>query len=247
MRGSETFAGLFEAGAEALCEARGHFVGALALLAEQVKRAAEAATSGQFVNAARGSEQTIADQAGDGFAQVGDVLVELAAGLHDDFGGGGGRGGAHVGDEIGDGEIGFVADAGDNRNLQSAMARATISSLNAQRSSSEPPPRARMMTSTSLLRLKYCKRFDDFLGRTFALHAHRIDVRQTLGNRRRRMRIMSRTAAPRGEVIRPMRRGSMGSGFFRSCVNRPSASRRFFSCSKASCSAPSPTGSMVST
>ncbi len=39
--------------------------------------------------------------------------------MHDQLGGGGGRGGAHVGDEIGDGEIGFVADAGDYGNFRS--------------------------------------------------------------------------------------------------------------------------------
>src|SRR5260370_23018772 len=39
--------------------------------------------------------------------------MEFAASLHDELGGGGGRGSAHVGDEIGDGEIGFVADTGD--------------------------------------------------------------------------------------------------------------------------------------
>src|SRR6266481_1998246 len=45
------------------------------------------------------------------------MLIEFAARLHDELGGGGRRGGAHVGDEIGDGEIGFVADSGDYRNF----------------------------------------------------------------------------------------------------------------------------------
>ena len=46
-------------------------------------------------------------------AKVGDVFVEFAAGVDDEFGGRGRGGGANVGDEIGDGEIGFVADARD--------------------------------------------------------------------------------------------------------------------------------------
>ena len=43
------------------------------------------------------------------------------------------------------------------------------------------------------------------------------------------------------------RRGNSGSGFLRASSNNPSASRRFLSCSNASCSAPTPDGSMCST
>ena len=46
----------------------------------------------------------------------GNVPLEFVAGAHHDFGGGRGRRRAQVGDEIGDGEIGFVADAGDDGN-----------------------------------------------------------------------------------------------------------------------------------
>ena len=59
--------------------------------------------------------------------------------------------------------------------------------------------------------------------------------------------IADRYCAPLGEVINPMHRGSTGKGFFRSCENKPSASKRFFNCSKASCKAPRPTGSKLST
>jgi len=62
-----------------------------------------------------------------------------------------------------------------------------------------------------------------------------------------RMRTTSRTAAPLGEVMMPMRLGRSGNGFLRAASNRPSASRRFFNCSKASCSAPCPTKSIFST
>ena len=51
---------------------------------------------------------------------------------------------------------------------------------------------------------------------------------------------MSRTAAPSSEVTMPIERGRSGSGRLRAAANSPSASSRFFSCSKASCSAPSP-------
>src|SRR5438477_727875 len=49
-------------------------------------------------------------------AQVGDVFVEFVAGLHDELGGGGRGGGAHVGDEVSDSEIGFVTHAGNEWN-----------------------------------------------------------------------------------------------------------------------------------
>ena len=52
VRGGETLAGVLEVGVQAVSEAGGHFVGALALLAEQIEGAAEAATTGQLVDAA---------------------------------------------------------------------------------------------------------------------------------------------------------------------------------------------------
>src|SRR2546426_117414 len=82
----------------------------VALLAKEIERASETAAGGKFVGAAGEFQQPVTDQAGDGFVQVGDVLVELGARLDDELGGGGRRGGTDIGDEIGDGEIGFVAD-----------------------------------------------------------------------------------------------------------------------------------------
>ena len=84
---------------------------------EQVQGAAETAAGGEFVDAAALDQDAIAHLVGEGGAEVGDVLVEFAAGVDDEFGGGGWRRGAHVGDEIGDGEIGFVAYAGDHRDF----------------------------------------------------------------------------------------------------------------------------------
>src|SRR3984957_13666630 len=46
----------------------------------------------------------------------GNVPLEFVAGADHDFGGGRGRRRAQVGDKIGDGEIGFMADAGDDGN-----------------------------------------------------------------------------------------------------------------------------------
>src|SRR6266851_1667474 len=119
MRGVEAFARLLEARAETEGKARGHLIGALTLLAEKIERAPEARARGKLVDAARQFQKAVADQAGEGFAQVGDMLIEFTAGLDDKLGGGGRSGGADVGNEIGDSEIGFVADAGDDGNFGS--------------------------------------------------------------------------------------------------------------------------------
>ncbi len=120
MQRGEAFARLFEARAQAEREPRCHFIRALALLAEEIEWAAEAAAGGKFVDALAEIEKTVTDEAGERFSQIGDVFIELAAGLDDEFGGGGGRGSANIGDKIRDGEIGFVADAGDDGNLGSS-------------------------------------------------------------------------------------------------------------------------------
>src|SRR5260370_10908091 len=52
MRGGEAFARLFEARAKAEGEARCHLIGALALLAEEIERAAKAAGRGKLMDAA---------------------------------------------------------------------------------------------------------------------------------------------------------------------------------------------------
>ena len=53
---------------------------------------------------------------------------------------------------------------------------------------------------------------------------------------------MSRTAAPVGEVTRATEDGQDGIGFLCVSANRPSACSFAFSCSKATFSAPAPSG-----
>ena len=43
------------------------------------------------------------------------MLGDFVLGLGDELGGGRGSGSAEVGGEVGDGEVGFVADGGDDR------------------------------------------------------------------------------------------------------------------------------------
>ena len=115
--GGETLARLFEAGAKTEGQARSHFISALALLAQEIEGAAEPSARGKLVDMAGEFQQAIADQSSQRFAQVGNVLVKFATGLNDQFRGGRRGRSTDVSDEIGDGEIGFVADAGDHRNF----------------------------------------------------------------------------------------------------------------------------------
>src|SRR5436309_16061301 len=97
MRGVEAFARLVEARAETERKPRSHLIGALTLLAEKIERAAEARERGKLVDAAGHFQQAVTDQAGEGFAQVGDMLIEFTAGLDDKLGGGGRSGGGDIG------------------------------------------------------------------------------------------------------------------------------------------------------
>ena len=122
------------------------------------------------------------------------------------------------------------------------MARATRSSLNAHRSSSEPPPRPVMSTSASACRLAY--RMAPAISAGASVPCTRTGSSSTLANGylRRSMRIMSCTAAPAGDVTMAMRRGYTGSGFLCAASNSPSFRSFSFSCSKATLRSPTPSG-----
>ena len=129
---------------------------------------------------------------------------------------------------------------------EATMARATTSSLNAQRSSIEPPPRATMMTSTSSTRASASR------ARAMSAAAPspctRVSRTRTLarGTRANSTFRMSRTAAPSSDVTTPMRRGKGGSARLRCGSKRPSRPSRAFISSKAACRAPRPRGSNCS-
>ena len=72
---------------------------------------------------------------------------------------------ARVGDEIAYREVGLVADAADDRDAPTRTPRARrTSSLNAHRSSIEPPPRQTIRTSTSRVRVGGRDRRGDLVG-----------------------------------------------------------------------------------
>ena len=72
------------------------------------------AADGQAGEALAGLEELEAGGAVKAVRLSGEMLGDVVLGLGDELGGGGGGGGAEVGDEVGDGEVGFVADGGDD-------------------------------------------------------------------------------------------------------------------------------------
>ena len=131
---------------------------------------------------------------------------------------------------------------------QAAMARATASVVErpqvfqraaaAAPQSPGPPRRAAEVLDAAA----------HFLHRAFALHQRGKEADVQAGESGgERIWIISAMTAPRGDVTMPIRRGKRGRGRLRSASKSPSANSFFLSCSKASCSAPRPCGSSIST
>ena len=135
---------------------------------------------------------------------------------------------------------------------EAAAARATISSLNPQRSSMEPPPRATISKSglgrappgvmalnpaiaraTSAAQLAPCTA----TGQTKTFRGKRS---------RRRCRI-SRITAPVGEVTTPITSGKKGKACLRAGSNNPSAAKAVFRFSNMAINAPTPATATSST
>src|SRR6266704_2056668 len=181
MRGSKTLARLIEARAQSEGETRSHFIGALALLAEQIERTTDTGAGGKLMNAAAENQDAIAHLFGESAAQFGDVLVKFAARLNHELGGGGGRGSTDIGDKIGDGEIGFVADPGDDGNLGSEdSARDDVFVEGPQIFHGAAAAREDEHVNEFRF-IEKLQRLDNFFGGAFALHAHgnnhQMDVR----------------------------------------------------------------------
>ncbi len=110
-----------------------------------------------------------------------------------------------------------------------AIARATFSSLNGQRSSREPPPLATTTISTPYL-------FRSSIPLTIVSAAPSPCTMEgarmmSAGKRVAEVMIMSWMTAPVSEVTTPTLFGYLGSGLLRDCSNSPSASSFFFSSS----------------
>jgi len=118
--------------------------------------------------------------------------------------------------------------------VQAATVRASASSLNGQRSSTEPPPRATISTSGRGIAPPASRASKPRIAAaTWAAAASPCTTTgqtMTRHGQRSRMRCrMSRITAPVGLVITPTTAGIEGRGCFRSGANRPSAASRPFS------------------
>ena len=108
---------LAELGGEGRLQPEGEVVDALGLAMQERGDAGLGAADGHAGEALTGLEKLEARGTFEAVLLVGQVLGDLVLGFGDELGGGGGRGGAEVGGEVGDGEVGFVADGGDNGEL----------------------------------------------------------------------------------------------------------------------------------
>ena len=131
---------------------------------------------------------------------------------HDELGGVGRGGGADVGDEVEQWLVGLVADRGHHgRTHRGAPPRISASSEKGSRSSTEPPPRATTMTSTSSLRSSRSSASITSLGAPLRPAWRRRPPRTApTGQRRRAFSRTSRSAALLGAVTSPTRRGRNG-------------------------------------
>src|SRR5256886_10071786 len=172
MRGGVPFARLFEARAKTESEARSHFVGALALLAQKIERTAEAAARTEFMNAAAENEDAITNLIAERLAKVGNMFIEFAARLHDKFGGGAGSGSANVRDKIRDSEIGFVADAGDHGNFRIEDGAGDDFFVEGPEIFDGAAAARKDQNVNKFSLIEKSQRTDNFLGGAFSLHAH---------------------------------------------------------------------------
>ena len=95
-------------------EAEMEFVDVLVAAADGVAEAEEDGVGGEAGEALAGAEEMEVVGAVDAGFEGEDALFDAVLGGGDELGGGGGGGGAEVGDEVGDGEVGLVADGGDD-------------------------------------------------------------------------------------------------------------------------------------
>ena len=134
----------------------------------------------------------------------------------------------------------------------SAAARTTISSLNPQRSSSEPPPRATINRSGRGIGPLEVIALNPRIARATSAAqpcpcTATGQISTWRGKRSRRRCKISRITAPDGEVITPMTLGRYGIGRLRSAANSPSAASALRRASSIAISAPAPAGSISST
>src|SRR4029077_16939375 len=113
------------------------------------------------------------NEASERLAQIGDVLIEFAARLDHELGSCGGSGSANVSDKIGDGEIGFMAHAGDDGNFGSSDGAGERFFVEGPKIFHGTAATRKNQNVHKFFLIEEFQRFDDFRGGAFALDAHR--------------------------------------------------------------------------
>ncbi len=113
----EAFGARVEQGANRAAHGEFEFVDTLRAAGDGAVHDGGGAVDTAFMQGAGGHGQAIAQGLQHLGVLRGDDIEQAVFGADDELGGGRGRGRAEIGDEIGDGEIGFVADGGDDRHF----------------------------------------------------------------------------------------------------------------------------------
>ncbi len=95
-------------------EAEVQLIEALVAAADGVAEAKEDGVGREAREALAGVKDVEASGSMDAVFEGEDALLDAVLGSGDELGCGGGGGGAEVGDEVGDGEVGLMADGGDD-------------------------------------------------------------------------------------------------------------------------------------
>ena len=110
----DTILAFSELGGEGGFQTEGKVVESLGLAVEERGDSGFGAADGDAGEALAGLEELEAGGAFEAVRLIGEVLGDLVLSFSDELGGGGGGWGAEVGGKVGDGEVGFVANGGDD-------------------------------------------------------------------------------------------------------------------------------------
>ena len=214
-----------------VADAEGHAAdealeGIVEALGEPVKKRGDAgfgAGDGDARETLAGLEELEAAGAFEAGIEAGEVLGDAVLGLGDELGGGRGRGRAEVGDEVGDGEVGFVADGGDHGNLGGGDGAGDALGVEGgqvfkRAAAAGDDDDVDQSLAVGAGGVEAGDGGFDFSGGGVALHAGGADRTLRPAWRRPTIWRKSRMTAPVGEVTMPTVRGNAGSGRLRSGV-----------------------------
>src|SRR5262249_22968556 len=174
VRGVIAAARAFELRAQDVGEVRGLGVYPLDQLTEHVQGAVEGAASLELVELAGELQQAVGAGIVHFLPHSGDVLVEFAACLHHQLGGSGRSRSANIGDKIGNGEIAFMAHAGDDGDGAGGNGARDLFLVKGPQILERTAATRENEDVDKLVPIEVLDGAHDLAGCPFALHAHRI-------------------------------------------------------------------------